>query len=895
MGEVWRARDTKLGRDVAIKTLPQEFSKDSERLSRFEREARLLASVNHPNIAAIYGLEESAGTRFLVLELVDGETLAERLRRPTLTVQDSLTIALQISQALEAAHENGVIHRDLKPGNIKLTPDGKVKVLDFGLAKALAPSTEDMRAGSGAMSNSPTMSLAATQQGVILGTAGYMSPEQARGEATDRRTDIWAFGCVLFEMLARRSTFEGRTVSDVLAGVLRAEPDWKCLPPDLHPRIKLLLERCLEKEPRDRYRDIADARVDIEKVLADPAGSLPKAVAAASAGNARSGLWVAAVVLTALVAGAAVWFLKPSPDSPPGVSRFDYDLPEGHQIRAPLREAVAVSPDGRRFAYNTNDGIYLRSMDAFDARVIPGTETGLTSLAFSPDGSWIVFWSADDNKLKKIAVSGGTAVTLCDAVNPQGVSWSRDGTILFGQFQGIMRVSENGGVPELIIKTGSPEQTSELASSPQLLPDGKSVLFTLSTVQSGVTDWDRARIMVESLDTKERKIVWSGGTHGRYVKSGHLVYLVGNVLFAVKFDPGSLTVKGGPVPVVEGISRPTVNSMVGQYGFSDSGALIYLRGLGATVVARRILALVDRRGGVTPLNVPPAPYLHPRISPDGSRVAVQTLDESNRSAIWVYDLSGNRAIQQLTQAGNNSRPIWTPDGKRLTFMSDRDGTRSIYWQPADGSGAAERLTKAEEKIEHWPDSWSADGKTLSFTRFGGLGNQSVWTLQVDPKSEGKDLGSKESGGSAFSPDGKWIAYRQLEGVAQIFVQPFPTTGAVYKVTQRGGSYPIWSHDQSEMFYRRPLTGNNPTAESAAADQLVSVQISTRGIVGYSNEQTIPIQGFLMFFGSRDYDITKDGKNFLMVFPADRAQSRAPARPQIDIVLNWFEELKQRVP
>jgi eukaryotic-like serine/threonine-protein kinase len=891
MGEVWRARDTKLGRDVAIKTLPPEFARDSDRVVRLEREAKLLASVNHPNVAAIYGLEESSGTRFLVLELIDGETLGERLQRSALSMPESLTFAHQIAQALEAAHEKGVIHRDLKPGNIKITPEGKVKVLDFGLAKALdGPS----RPGSESITHSPTLSIAATQEGIILGTAGYMSPEQARGEATDKRADIWAFGCVLFEMLTRRRTFEGRTVSDVLAGVLRADPEWSSLPHDLHPRIRLLLERCLEKEPKDRYRDIADARVDIEKALAEKPASRP--VAAPAASTRQLTRWIMAVVVAALLAGVAVWYLKPAPDVPTMVNRFDYDLPEGQQFRNTGRQVLAISPDGKSFLYNTTAGVFLRSMDSFDARLIPGTEASLNGPAFSPDGEWIVYWSPSDTKLKKITVTGGTAITLCDvATSPLGISWSKDHSILYGMLEGIMRVPENGGSPELIVKTGPPDQTGEVVYGPQLLPDGKSVLFTLSTFKSGVTNWDGAQIAIQSIGANDRKVIWRGGAHALFVPTGHVLYMVGGALFAIRFDADSKTVQGSPVQLAEDIGRNAQNGQTGYYGVSDTGTLIYLRGANTNLTAtRRVLGFADQKGAVTPLKVPPAPYLHPRISPDGTRLAVQTLEDNNRSAIWVYDLSETRAIQQLTQAGNNSRPIWTPDSRRLTFTSDREGPPSIYWQPADGSGVAERLTKPEEKFEHWPDSWSADGKTLSFTRYGGLGNQSVWTLSLDGR-EAKDFGVKESGGSAFSPDGKWLAYRQQSDTgAQIFVQPFPPTGAVYKVTQRGGSYPLWSLNQLEMFYRRPLTGNNPTASGGAADQLVRVEVSTRGIIGYTNEQSIPILGFLTFFGSRDYDVTKDGQRFLMVFPADRSQTRASARPQIDIVVNWFTELRERV-
>ncbi len=423
MGEVWRARDQKLGREVAIKTLPEEFAQDEERLARFEREAKLLASLNHPNIAAIYGLEEHEGTRFLVLELVEGDTLAERLKRGAIPVEESLKLALQIAQALEAAHEKGVIHRDLKPANIKVTPDGKIKVLDFGLAKAFMGDGSDAN-----LSHSPTLSMQATQQGVILGTAAYMSPEQARGQEVDRRADVWAFGVVLFEMFAGRGTFDGGTVSDVLAGVLAKEPQWNTLPLNLHPRVRLLLERCLEKESKDRYGDISDARVDIQKVLADPEGVIVQPVAEVGQAVPASKLpWVVATLGLVVVASVAVWYLKPAEPRP--ISRFSHVLPEGQRFTNVGRPLVAVSPDGSHIVYVANSQLYLRSMDELEAHPIPGTDEIPTNPFFSPDGQWIGYWSQTDAQLKKIAISGGAAIPLADIVNPFGASWGTDDTI----------------------------------------------------------------------------------------------------------------------------------------------------------------------------------------------------------------------------------------------------------------------------------------------------------------------------------------------------------------------------------------------------------------------------------------------------------------------------------
>jgi serine/threonine protein kinase len=429
MGEVYRARDQKLGRDVAIKVLPEEFAKDADRVARFQREAKLLASLNHPNIAAIYGLEESAGTNFLVLELVEGETLADRLKRGPLAVEECLRLALQVAEALEAAHEKGVIHRDLKPANIKVTPEGKVKVLDFGLAKAFAGAREDVT-----LSNSPTLSVAATQQGVILGTAAYMSPEQARGKSVDKKADIWAFGVVLFEMLTGRQAFTGETVSDTLASVLAREPGWQSLAANLHPRIRLLLERCLEKEVKDRCSGIGEVRADIEKVLADPNGVFAQTIATASPRTKLRTMlsWFTAVFLLGLIiAGAAVWILKPQ--EPRQVVRFDYQLPEGQQFSDLSYLVVAVSPDGKQFVYSTPKGLYLRSVNELTAKLIAGTEESVANPFFSPDGKWIGYCSVNDGKLKKIPINGGAPVMLCSATRLLGASWDADNTIVYSQ------------------------------------------------------------------------------------------------------------------------------------------------------------------------------------------------------------------------------------------------------------------------------------------------------------------------------------------------------------------------------------------------------------------------------------------------------------------------------
>ena len=858
MGEVWRARDTKLGREVAIKTLPEEFAKDEDRLARFEREAKLLASLNHPNIAAIHGFEEDNGTHFLVMELVEGDTLADRLDRGAIPVEDSLKLALQIADALKAAHDKGVIHRDLKPLNIKVTDDDNVKVLDFGLAKAFA--------GDGAeasVSNSPTLSMAATQQGVILGTAAYMSPEQAKGRAVDKRTDIWAFGCVLYEILTGHQSFGASDVTESLAAVISLQPKWDTLPTYLHPRLREALEHCLEKQVTKRFQDIGDVKADIEKVLADPSGAIVQPVAEAVQAKLQSKLpWAVAVVLGIVVAGVAGWNLKPEPPiEPPPVSRSQHVLPEGSQFRNIRRPIVTLSPDGRQFVYNATGGIYLRSMDQLDARVIPGTEGELTiNPTISPDGEWLAY--QHDGQLKKIAVVGGAAVTLADVQGISiGISWDVDETILYGSAEGVMRVSADGGVPELIVSS------EEEGGYPQLLPNGNAVLFN----GGGGPRASGGQVRVYSLDSGESKMLFPGD-RPRYVSTGHIVYAQDDVLFAVPFDIDLLEVTGGPVPLVEGVQGGPP-----QYAVSDSGSLVYVPGSGGR--NNTILALVDRNGTVEPLDLPSADYLNPRLSPDGSRLAVE-LPGDEGIAIWVYDLSGETAPQRLTLEGNNTSPVWTPDGERITFVSDRAG-EGLYWKSANGSGAAELLVNEEDV--GIPYSWTPDGAILALTRSIRLGGR-IGTFSLADSTTEILIGEDGADAAQFSPDGNWVAYESARGGNQgsgeeIFVQPFPLTGAIHQVSREGADDPIWSRDGTELFYR---TGA----------QLIAVAFRTTPTFGFSNPQVLPIS---VIGNGRQYDVMPDGQRFLITIPADQANSDGPNQPQINIVLNWFEELKERVP
>ena len=885
MGEVYRATDTKLKRDVAVKVLPSALAADPERLARFQREAEVLASLNHSNIAAIHGLEESEGIKALVMELVEGPTLADRIAQGAIPVDEALPIAKQIAEALEAAHEQGIIHRDLKPANVKLRPDGVVKVLDFGLAKALEPTGSDVLA-----SQSPTITTPAmTQAGMILGTAAYMSPEQAKGRTLDKRSDVWAFGAVLYEMLSGQRAFGGEDISDTLANVLKMEPEWEGLSPDVPSRVRQVIRACLQKDPKQRIGDVQDVRLALEGAFETGGAQAAASVVVPQSVYWRRGvpLALAASLLTAVVVGLAAWSLWPSAE-PPVVTRSDYDLPEGQEFRSTVRSVLALSPDGRTFVYNAREGLFLRAMGELEARLIPGTESGLTAMPFfSPDGQSVAYLDLSTGELKRTATSGGRPFVISATGLLFGGSWGPDDTILFGETQGILRVSANGSTPELVI----PAEAGEQMDGPQLLPDGESVLFSVTT-STGVTRWDEAQIVVQSLGTGERTVVWQGGSAARYVPTGHLVYAVGDGLYAIAFDVDSLTVRGGPVPVVAGVQRatdPGANTGTANFGVSVQGSLVYLSGTAAS--NDRMLGLVGRDGVVAPLGVPPAPYLSPRLSPDGGRLVVQS-GEAEGNTLWTYDLSSDSQIQQLTFDGDNHRPVWTPDGQRITFASDREGPMSLYWMPADGSGAPERLTTAEAGTSHWPQSWSPDGQTLLFNVQQELATDwDTWTLSVTGRETQRlyDTPDTVSVGAELSPDGQWLAYSAGPNTSDIdlYVEPFPPTGSRRRISQDGGVWPLWSRAGDRLFYR--------ASAANAGITLKSVDIVTQPAFTFSNEQTLPIDGFFVVPYYRDYDITPDGERLVMVFPADRADGAEPSRPQIIVVQNWFEELKRLVP
>jgi serine/threonine protein kinase/Tol biopolymer transport system component len=891
MGEVYRARDTKLGRDVAIKVLPDHLADDSDRIARFEREAKALAALNHPRIATLYGLEVSDGRHLLIMELVEGETLADRIARGLLPLEEVLRTAIQIADALEAAHEKAIVHRDLKPANVKITPDGNVKVLDFGLAR-LGPGETGGSAGS--LTHSPTLSMMGTQAGVLLGTAAYMSPEQAKGLAADHRSDVFSFGVVLYEMLTRRQPFQGETAPDILASVLAREPNLAALPAGLNPRLPELIKRCLEKHPKRRWQAVGDLRAELEAVAAAPHAQTVNTIVAAP----PQPFWKRAIptVVTALAATAitsAAWLFF-GPQTPPAtVARFAITLPEGQPLVQNGQQLIGISPDGTQIAYWVNGRLYLRSMSEFEPKTLVSPESLDTPLAgaatFSPDGRSLAFWTGSSTAtgaLKRIAVTGGAAVTICQATFPYGMSWGRDG-ILFGQQnKGIMRVSPNGGQPEQLIPV-----KEGVAWGPQMLPDGDTVLFTLATTITGLSgattdSWDKAHIVAQSLKSGVRKTLIEGGLGARALPSGHIVYALSGVLFAVPFDFGRLQPSGSAVPIVEGIRRPVFPGAAPgtvYFGVSDTGSLIFIPGPAAVSSNQADLAFFDRQGSLTRLKLQPGPYASPRISPDGTRV-VFGREDSKGSNVWIYDLSGTSSMRQLTFGGKNRDPVWSADGQRVAFQSDREKDLAIFWQRADGSGTAERLTKPDPEEAHVPDSWSADGKTLLVDTIKNS-RFSLWMLSL-PDRKLVPVGDIHSGvptTSTFSHDGRWFAYTSNEGgPAAIFVQPFPLTGAKNRIAV--GTHPLWSPDGKQLSYT--LLG-----------QYQIVNVTTQPSFTFGNPTPIPA---VPAFGNNpsaptNYDITPDGRRFIMVTQAGQSPSGAPTMPQIHVVLHWLEELKTRVP
>jgi Tol biopolymer transport system component len=874
MGEVYRARDTRLGRDVALKVLADAVGSDPDRLARLHREAQVLAALNHSNIAHIYGLEESDGRRALVLEFVEGPTLAERIARGPIALDEAIPIARQIVDALESAHEQGIVHRDLKPANVKLRPDGTVKVLDFGLAKAI--NDEGALAAASGLSRSPTITTPAmTLAGVVLGTAAYMAPEQAKGRPVDKRSDVWAFGCVLYEMLSGHRTFDGDDVADTLAFVLTKEPDWSVLPPDTPDPIRKLLRRCLQKDRRRRLADISDARIEIDEAIDAPAaeaGTVARRQRLAA--SVRVAWTITGIALFALGATALGLWPRPTPADPP-VVRFTVTPPEGWTLASGLNRygadnaPVAVSPDGRFVALLARNAggqvrLWVRSLDALAARELPDTD-GATGPFWSPDSRFVGFFA--DGKLKKIDVAGGSAITLCNAQSFNGASWGRGGFILFAQAGvtggPILKVSASGGEPAPATRL---EKTETFHLRPSFLPDGRHFFYRAASSSLGA-------IYLASLESPERTVTIAAPDASNVTyANGYLLHLRDTTLMAQPFDLGRLRPTGEPTPVAEQVHTLTNYAM---YSASDAGVLAYAAGVG---VGGLQLAWLDRSGTTQAAVQQRDSYNDVTLSPDGTQatVSIGSRDQSRFGArdVWLVDLLHGRPSRFTFDPARAFESVWSPDGTRIVFNSSRNGHLDLFVKASSGAGN-EELLFADPQDKH-PTTWSPDGRYLLYSTSENGGG--VWVLPMtgDRKPYRFIHTPANESQAHFSPDGRWVAYSSNEsGTSRVYVAPFPGPGGKKQVSSQRGSEPRWRPDGKELFY---LASDNVLTAVEVDASTDAVRLGAEHAL-FTLPPSVP---------RSPYDVAPDGRFLATTLVQDSSSTTS----SVTILVNWPLLLKK---
>jgi eukaryotic-like serine/threonine-protein kinase len=870
MGEVYRARDSRLDRIVAIKILPSHLSEDAAARQRFDREARAISSLSHPNICHLYDVGQQNGISYLVLELLEGETLADRVRKGALPLDQVLKVGAEICDGLEKAHRSGVIHRDLKPSNVMLTKSG-VKLMDFGLAKGPVAAV-----GASTSSDSlATMSRPLTAEGTIVGTFQYMSPEQVEGKEADARSDIFSLGAVLYEMVTGKRAFEGKTAASTMAAILASDPPpISTIQPMSPTALDKVVKSCLAKDPDDRLQTAHDLKLEL-RWLAEARAATP------IARERTRRFWMAGTLTLLILAGlvmAAYFLRRQNPQAGTAkrvVIRLSSSAPLALARLAPLdfgRTSFALSPNGSQLVYVADLGdtsqLYVRPVDQFEAKPLSGTQ-GAYGPFVSPDGNWVGFFA--ENKLKKVSLLGGDPVVLCEARTPHGGSWGPDDTIVFSDEEGdkLIQVSANGLQVRAVRVSGndasSPGSRELRFYYPQILWDGKWVLVSIPVS----ANWDFARIAAISLKTGELEFLVDGGTNPRYVPTGHLLFTRGKTLMAVPFDLVHRKVTGGAVAVVDGVKTEAWGAA--QFAVSDEGTLIYLPGV-AGWIGR--LVIVDRRGAATPLPPPAQAYGVLKFSPHGERLAVEVGGATDD--VWLYEFARG-TFTRLTTAGSNSRPTWDPDGKRVTFKSFREGEFTIARRLADGSGTEERLITSKYSLN--PGSWSPDGNVLAFQQSTASGNGELWTLPTNADRTPRPFlqTSWTAWGPGFSPDGHWIAYTADEsGRSEVYVMPYPGPGGKWQVSSDGGEEPRWSQS-GELFYRN-------------GTKWMAVRVHTSPAFSAEKPQVMFEGNYINVMGI-EYDVAPDGKHFVMI------QANEPKSPstELNAVFNWFADLTRQVP